>query len=252
MRLMAFSDIHLDAVTAGKSRRAEVVQFLASAREIATKEAVDLVIFGGDAHDPGWLADPLYSAELISGIMKFNQPVVAVAGNHDVVDTSELFDEQPVTTLTPLRAAARFSASSPSVKVFDKPGVQWFSVEWVVLGLPYLSRAHLALGARWLEQAVEEARRHTAVGRNLIVVGHLVVPGAVMGSESIEMAKGQDQLFPLAAIEALKPAVVINGHYHARQVVKLGELEVLVPGSPLRFTFGEAEQVSKGVLMVDL
>jgi exonuclease SbcD len=252
VRLMAFSDIHLDATTAGKARRAEVVEFLASARKIATDEKVDLVVFGGDAHDSGWLADPLFSAELISGIMKFDQPVVAVAGNHDVVDTSELFHEQPVTTLTPLRAAAMFSSRSPSVKVFDRPACQWVSAEWVVLGLPYLSRAHAALNEKWLGQAFKEAQMHVAAGKKLIVVGHLVVPGAVMGSESVEMAKGQDQLFPLASVEALKPALVINGHYHARQVVKLGQLEVVIPGSPLRFTFGEAAEVSKGVCIVEL
>lgn len=249
MKLLAFSDVHLDAVTAGKPRRSEVVEFLHKVSLLALQHEADLVVFAGDAHDPGSLLDPLYAAEIIWALSAFVKPVVAIPGNHDVVDTSELFDGQPVTTLTPLRAAARFFPRYQNVRVLDRPQLVEVSDEWAVLGLPYVSRAHSRVSEQWVDHAFEKARRW---GGRLIVVGHLVVPGAAMGSESVEMAKGQDQLFPFARVAELEPELVLNGHYHGRQVVSVEGIEVVIPGSPLRFTFGEAAEVSKGVIVMEL
>lgn len=250
MKLLAFSDIHIDAVTAGRARKAEVVGFLERVRSIAIDERVDLVIFAGDAHDPGNLLDPMYSAELIFGLMHFQAPLVAIAGNHDVVDTSELFNNKPVTTLTPLRAAAMFSQKC--VRVVEMPMTVEPIPGWVVLGLPYVARAFAACNEAWLDSAFLQVEERMQEGARLIVVGHMVVPGAAIGSESAEMAKGQEQMFPFARVDRLKPDFILNGHYHARQIVKTSGMQIAIPGSPLRFTFGEAAEVSKGVLIVEL
>lgn len=250
MKLLAFSDIHLDAVTAGRPRLDEVALFLNHALRIATTEQVDLVVFGGDAHDPGTLLDPMYSTWLIAGLMEFPMPVVAIAGNHDVLDTSELYDGQPITTLTPLRAASQYCPRD--LYVLDKPQVVQAVPGWAVLGLPYVSRAHAHRNAGWLDSAFADVDVRAAHGHRVIVVGHLVVPGARMGSESVEMAKGQEQLFPFERVAALNPALVLNGHYHGRQVVNANGMPVVIPGSPLRFTFGEADEVEKGVLLAEL
>lgn len=258
MKLLAFSDIHIDAVTAGRPRKAEVVAFLNSVHNIAIEQDVDLVIFGGDAHDSGWLLDPMYSAELIFGLLRIPQPLVAIAGNHDVIDTSELFLDQPITTLTPVRAASMFAAPIISrghtrrVTVMDKPRVVEAIPGWAVLGLPYVSRAFAAQNEAWLDEAFLAAKELQAAGKQIIVVGHLVVPDAAMGSESVEMAKGQEQMFPFHRVDWLKPAFILNGHYHARQIVKTSGMKIVIPGSPLRFTFGEAAEVSKGVCIVEL
>jgi DNA repair exonuclease SbcCD nuclease subunit len=262
MKVLCFSDIHLDAVTAGKPRRVEIVRFLFRARDLALEHKAELVIFSGDAHDAGGLLDPLYSAILIQHLLGFPQTLVAIPGNHDVIDTSELFDDEPITTLTPVRAAARgFNLSGAQshlekvrrfVHVLERPRLKTLNADWAVLALPYLSKAHKAASAGWMMSALADAEKHTAAGGKLIVVGHLVIPGAVISSESVEMAKGQDQLFPFEMIESLKPALVINGHYHSRQVVNHGALKIAIPGSPLRFTFGEAAEVHKGVLIVEL
>ena len=250
MKLLAFSDIHLDAVTAGRPRKGEVVRFIEQVRSIAIDQQVDLVIFAGDAHDPGALLDPMYSAELIFGLMQFQVPLVAIAGNHDVVDTTELFLNQPITTLTPLRAASMFSQRP--VRVLEMPMVVEPIPGWVVVGLPYVSRAFAACNATWLDGVFAQAEQRVSEGARAIVVGHMVVPDALIGSESVEMAKGQEQMFPFARVGRLQPAFVLNGHYHARQIVKTWGLQIAIPGSPLRFTFGEAAEVSKGVLIVEL
>jgi DNA repair exonuclease SbcCD nuclease subunit len=258
VKLLVFSDIHLDAVTAGKPRRQEVVSFLRQVRDIAIAQKVHVVVFSGDAHDSGWLLDPLYTSELIDAFFCFHQELVVIPGNHDVLDTSELFDGEPVSTLTPLRAAFRFlHAHRHPVHVMERPSVRRIGFpaknhDWALLALPYVSRAHSKQNEEWLDEAFAAAKKQVDAGAGLIVVGHLVVPGAAMGSESQEMAKGQDQLFPFERVAELKPRLVINGHYHARQVVKGSGVEIVIPGSPLRFTFGEADEVAKGVTIVEL
>jgi DNA repair exonuclease SbcCD nuclease subunit len=255
MKVLAFSDIHLDAVTAGRARRAEVIAFLDRAWMIAHDEKVDIVIFAGDAHDPGSQLDSMYAADLIRHFYKFKQTFIGIAGNHDVLDTSELFLGQPITTLTPLRSvrASLSNERTECMHIFDRPHSYVVEPGWAVLALPYVSRAHGAKRAEWLAVALEEAAKYKAAGLELIVVAHLVIPGARMSSESTEMAKGQDQLFPFEEVDRLKPALVINGHYHARQVLErdilLERPTIVIPGSPVRFTFGESPEVNKGVLL---
>lgn len=259
MKLLAFSDVHLDAVTAGKSRREEVLTFLTNATVLVEKNDVDLVVFAGDAHDPGSFLDAMYAADLIRRFTAFprlsKKPVfVAIAGNHDVVDTSELVLGSPVTSLTPLRVAVTCVDTQLAERmfIFDRPFTRKLSAHVAVLALPYVSRAHSAVLAGWEAHAFKVAREYIAEGLKLIVVGHRVIPGARMSSESIEMARGQDQLFPVEEVEKLNPALVINGHYHARQVVTLGSLSIQIPGSPVRFTFGEVDEIEKGVLLVEV
>lgn len=256
MKLLVFSDIHLDAVTAGKSRRSEVLEFLGRVVDIARTQEVDSVIFAGDAHDPGQVTDALFSADLIrwtTNLVRIRSApsFVAVAGNHDVIDSSERFLQEPVTSLTPLRAAAQCMSSEESqrVHVFERPHLRLIKENVAVLGLPYVSRAHAKMHAEWDELAFKQAKAFVDGGGKLIVVGHKTIPGAELSSETSEMARGRDQVFPFEQVSRLKPALVINGHYHRRQEVVWGGLHIMIPGSPLRFTFGEIEEAEKGVLL---
>lgn len=260
MRTLSFSDIHLDAVTAGKPRRAEVLEFLQNVFNVLSQQNIDLLIFAGDAHDPGGLLDPLYTSDLIRYMFAFLRAVscpvvVAVAGNHDVVDTSEMFLGSPVTALTPLRAAVGACLTNEwaaRMHIFDRPFTRRINANYAVLGLPYVSRVHLPSLERWEAHAFEQADEYVARGVKVIVVGHKIVPGARMGSESREMAKGQDQIFPFDRVMRLNPALVINGHYHAHQEFNHESFTIRVPGSPVRFTFGEIDDTAKGVFLAVL
>lgn len=259
MKLLAFSDIHLDAVTAGKPRRAEVLEFLGRVVDIARTQAVDVVVFAGDAHDPGQVTDALFASDLIrwgTNLVRarFAPSFVAVAGNHDVVDSSETFLSEPVTSLTPLRVAAQCMSQEEAarVHVFDRPHIRVVKEGWAVLGLPYLSRAHSRMHEEWDALAFRQAQAFVDKGGKLIVVGHRTIPGAQISSETSEMARGRDQVFPIDQVKRLKPALVINGHYHMRQTFVWDQLPIEIPGSPIRFTFGEIEQTQKGVLLATL
>lgn len=260
MRVLAFSDIHLDAVTAGRPRLSEVLTFLDQVFHIVQHENVDVVIFSGDAHDPGNVKDALYSSQLLRYMFQYLRcasapQVVCVAGNHDVIDTDELYLGSPVTTLTPVRAAAVACLppdQAQRLHVFDRPFTRMLRPGYALLGLPYLSRAHAAKMDVWESHAFDTAQDYSSAGVKIIVVGHKVVPGARMGSESAEMAKGQDQLFPFDRVMRLNPALVINGHYHASQDVLHESYTISIPGSPVRFTFGEIEDTIKGVFFAVL
>lgn len=254
-RALFFSDIHIDAVTAGRSRRHEILGFLERVFHIADQEQVDLVAFAGDAHDPGTLSDGLLCADLMRRFLMFprarsSPAFVAIAGNHDVFDIGEYFMDQPVTTLTPIRSATHFIPREHAelVHVFDRPMTRLVKPGLAVLALPYVSRVHVDKLPTWEAHALNVARGYVEQGNKLVVIGHRVIPGARMTSESTEMARGQDQIFPFAEVAALKPAFVVNGHYHAHQTVMVEGLEIHIPGSPIKFTFGESEEDSKGAL----
>jgi hypothetical protein len=83
------------------------------------------------------------------------------------------------------------------------------------------------------------------------VLSHLSLPNMHPGSEE-EMPRGREVDFPVERVLELEPAVVLQGHYHARQVVKLRGLEVQVIGAPVRFTFGERADGERGYLLVDV
>lgn len=253
MKVLAFTDIHLDAVTAGRARRAEVLVFLERVQQIFESYRPEVVVFCGDAHDAGSLLDPLYSADLIRTLLGFRLAItVAIPGNHDVLDTSEMFEDQPVSTLTPVRAASAFC--SDSVHVIERPKLTLLFGKWAVIALPYVAKAHKDRNQQWLDETFEDATQLASKGWSFIVVSHLVVPDARLGSESLEMAKGQDQMFPFERVAALGRSVklVLNGHYHAQQHVQTQDVELVLPGAPVRFTFGELAHVSKGVYVAEL
>jgi DNA repair exonuclease SbcCD nuclease subunit len=90
---------------------------------------------------------------------------------------------------------------------------------------------------------------NTVDGGSILIVGHLTVPSAERGSESGEFARGRDLVFPVEACRDRwgDRAVLVNGHYHRRQVTRDG---VNIPGSLARLRHDE-EQHEPGYLAID-
>lgn len=241
MKLLIISDLHIDAVTLGVERRPELLEYLQRVTAAAWDEKVDVVVFAGDAHDPGLMLAPQYTYDLIQWFGELarisrKRCLIGIAGNHDVVEVS-----WPLTTLTPVAAAlgdVTFIAETPDAISIDSEGVTF-------LLLPYIARAVLECGSilrgsrtpqEALDAAFLTAHRARRRGDRVVVVGHRTVPGALVGSESIEMSRGRDYDLPLDELRALEPALVINGHYHRPQVVPGPGFDIVIPGSPLSFT----------------
>ena len=260
MKLLLTTDHHVDATTAGVARRPELLEHHARLREICREKKVDAAAFLGDWCDPGHMLGPLYARDAVrefralAAETRFGK-LIAIAGNHDVVEAS--VGGEPVTTLSHLEALdCVVLAEEPAFHVFPQcPRVGF-------LLLPYVARAHQVARPGLVAAVVDNVLRvESAGGRvpdRIVVLSHLTVPGARLGSESRELSRGRDVDLPYDELERLRSRIylVANGHYHARQVVKSeGRPDVLVPGAPLRLTFAEqrdSDDPSRGCVVVEV
>lgn len=252
MKLLASSDWHLDANTAGLSRLGELRAFADHLVEVIREQHVDVFVHTGDLFDPGHLQESSYHAELLRIAAELNQAAtygsIWLPGNHDVLDES-----YPTTTLSPLATVAQYWASGTNKHRIDVPELPALRTRGAVafLCLPYVSRAAMATEQYQdcMEIAFEEARQYA--GGRLVVLSHLSLPNMHPGSEA-EMPRGREVDFPVHQVLELRPAVVLQGHYHTRQVVQVQGLEVQVVGAPVRFTFGERNDGARGYLLVEV
>jgi DNA repair exonuclease SbcCD nuclease subunit len=245
MRVVCCSDAHLDWRTAGVERFDEVRESFEQAVSFAIEEKpkTDLFAFCGDLCDSDNGLDVLRAtAFVVDAALKLGicgVPSVWVCGNHDICGDGR------TTTLTPLRAAAlrlRTMGSSVPILVATEGCTSQAIGGVEVLALPYSPRSYDA------EKALLDAGE-TAAKRNypLLVFSHLMLPDMHAGSESGELARGKDRMFPLDAMRAVKPALVVSGHYHRAQTTKDG---IRIPGALARLTFGE-EDHTPSFLVID-
>lgn len=250
MKVLLTSDWHLDATTAGVRRLDEFRDYLREVVDTANAERVDAILVLGDYFNPGGMDAHGLTCHLMSAahVLAGAAPVVMLAGNHDVVETSEGW-----TTLSPLWLAsnAGYPWNVEQVHVAQLPAT--ILVNGIaVLCLPYTAASIADDAAAGLRDAIKDAATMVAEGAPLVVIGHLSVPGAILSSESREMARGRDLDFPFEMVAGLRPVLVANGHYHRAQTVTgPNGLEVLIPGSPWRVTFGESEDTDKGFTIVE-
>lgn len=250
MRILVTSDWHLDAHTLGVPRRPELLRYLDLVAQAADIEEVNVVIFAGDACDPGHMLQSQYAADIIEAFRRLgkNRTLVAIAGNHDVVEVAG-----PLTTLAPARVAF---ADDPHKHILELPEVVAFPGHQVaLLALPYVARSQVEAGSPLfvdvLDQAFSAAAMRKGAGFKLVVIGHMTVPGAKLGSETVELSRGRDLDLPLERIAALQPDLVVNGHYHKPQVVQVNGVKVVIPGSPASFSTDDAAQ-GKGYTIAEI
>lgn len=248
-KLLFFSDIHVDAAVAGTPLCGAVDDFMRSVIAAAEKEEVDAVVFCGDAYDPGTLEDVQWQTMLqrwASGFTALNIRQVWIAGNHDVIGKAHM--GQPVTTLSPLREAYTFHRFDACV-VAEQPRLDQIGEDCLLLTLPYPSPSFRDAYADLLRTIAADVAKKRGT-KSLVVAGHLYFDGMVPGSES-EMAKGRDANFPLELIASLNPDFIANGHYHRRERITRGGLEIQIVGSPMPFTFGDPVE-ERGFLIVEV
>lgn len=275
MRLLHTSDWHLGRPLEGRSRQEEQEQFIDEICDIADERAVHLVIIAGDIFDtfnpPAW-AEQLFCDAVDRLAQGGKRAVVVIAGNHDSPErlsaVRPLAQNQGIIIMgLPLEIGSELAdrmhtvAGGPGWVELAVPNCEHTAVLSL---LPYPSESRL--GKRLSSQLEEyslrdaysqvvnemlelQAANYRADTVNL-AVSHLFVQGS-MGSESerpIEIGGACT-----VATEHLPATAqyIALGHLHRPQQVKRSIAPAYYSGSPLAYSFAEANH-SKAVFLVDV
>lgn len=245
MRILVSSDWHLDAVTAGLPRFDELTERIDEIVERVVDEMmVDLFLNLGDLCDP----DPLhahrciaYAAAKASNLNARKIPNAWLVGNHDVME-----DGDGTSTLSAITGWAD-GGSAEHTFVFDEPSWRSFG-DVLLVALPYVPRAKNYNPDQVIDDIAEAVEDDGY--KHILVIGHLTVAGARMASETFDMPRGRDIVYPVESIRRRwgKRATMLNGHYHRGQTTPSG---VIIPGALARLAFDEADN-DPGFMLLDL
>ena len=251
MRILHTSDWHLGRSFHREGLIAHQAAFVDHLVEVVESEQVDLVVVAGDVYDRALPhVDAVELADEAFARLAASRAVVVVSsGNHDSARRlgfgSRLMD-----------AAGVFVRTSPGsvgtpVLLADQHG------EVAVHALPYLDPSALlepwGLGHRSHEVALGEAM--TRVRRDLasrerrtrsVVLAHAFVAGATPSESERDISVGGVSRVSTALFDGIDYTAL--GHLHGAHVL---DDALRYSGSPLAYSFSEAEQV-KGSWLVDL
>jgi exonuclease SbcD len=279
MKILHTSDWHLGKRLEGFSRLEEQEAVLAEILEIAEKEKTDAVIIAGDLFDT--FNPPTEAVELFYKYLKKlsangKRAVIAIAGNHDSPDRIEapdplarecgiIFAGYPNSLLTPFRidSSLEIIRSDAGFIELRLPDV---ASPLRILLTPYAHELRLKtfLGT---ENAEEELRKllekHWSSlaekycddqGVNILLAHLLFATGADSLPEEPEEERSINFIGGAPAIftENIPGRVqyVALGHLHRHQTLSHTPCPVVYTGSPLAYSFSEADQ-DKFVVVID-
>lgn len=267
IRLLHFADLHLgvenygrlDPETGLSSRLMDFLRAFDFVVDYAIAEAVDLVVFAGDAfksRDPS----PTHQREFARRIRRLSEahvPTFLLVGNHDLPNA-----------LKRAHAIEIFhTLETPYVTVAERPGYHRIATRngpVQLVALPWVTRSHLLTREEYQGLSVEEVNERieeslhaimSALGEKVteeepaVLVAHGTVPGAVYGIERSVML-GQDVMLNPALMKDPRYQYVALGHIHKHQCLN-EQPPVVYSGSIERIDFGEAQE-AKGFVIAEI
>lgn len=267
MKILHFADLHLGMENYGRidgqtGLHSRLLDFLRSFDELvdfAIAEAVDLVLFAGDAYrtrDPS----PTQQREFATRIRRLRAaqlPVFMLVGNHDLPNATgransiEIFNTLAVegVTIATLPGLHRIETRSGPLQIVALPwvlrSIMMTRDEYKNLSLNDLNLAMLNKVSSVLEILIGELDPNVPA----VLAAHGTVQGAVYGSERSVML-GSDLILPPSLIAHPAFSYVALGHVHKHQVLN-EQPPVIYSGSLDRIDFGE-EHDDKGFVLVEL
>ncbi|MEZ5092579.1 exonuclease SbcCD subunit D [Nocardioides sp.] len=253
MRILHTSDWHLGRSFHREGMLDHQAAFVDHLVEVVAAERVDLVVLAGDVYDRALphvdavrLADEAF-ARLASSRAR----VVVTSGNHDSAQRlgfgSRLIDRAGVHLRT------RADAVATPVLLSDEHGPV------AVYGIPYLdpealrepwglpARSHQAVLGEAMSRIRDDLGTRTDGPRvRSVVLAHAFVAGGQSSDSERDISVGGISRVPSRLFEGID--YVALGHLHGAQ--QLTD-EIRYSGSPLAYSFSEADQV-KGSWLVDL
>ncbi|WP_147107674.1 exonuclease SbcCD subunit D [Nesterenkonia populi] len=265
MRFLHTSDWHLGRGFHGFSLRAEQEEMCDAVCSAVGEQGVDVVLIAGDVYDralpPEWAVELL--EETLGRLVDAGAQVIITAGNHD--SAARLGFGRSLMRSSGVHIRSALEDSWIPVELTDENGPV------LVYGVPYLEpqlhaaalgceRAHHTGAARAVTQRIRDDRAQRAPEAQTIVMAHLFAArGTASESErhiGAEAAAGERldhheetvgglSVVPLEVFDGFDYTAL--GHLHGRQALTDA---VRYSGSPLRFSFSEAEQ-EKGAWVYD-
>ncbi|WP_422447278.1 exonuclease SbcCD subunit D [Thermoanaerobacterium sp. DL9XJH110] len=276
MRILHTSDWHLGKCLEEISRLEEQRGFVDELCQIADEEGVDVVLISGDVFDtytPPSAAESLYFYAVERLSRGGERAVIVIAGNHDSPErlcaANPLSYRSGIITLGLPSSIPLDCQTGGGVKIV-KAGPAWLELRIegvphsaVIIALPYPSEARLS---ELLTQRADEDELQSAYSQKIktifrelsrnfrddtvnLVTSHLyMLGGRESGSERPIQLGGALTVTPDALPE--NAHYVALGHLHRPQAVKDAPVPAYYSGSPIAYSFSEADY-SKVVYLVD-
>ena len=271
IRMLHFGDLHLGMENYGRldpqtGLSSRVVDFLRSFDRLvdfAAEEAVDLVVFAGDAfktRDPS----PTYQREFASRIRRLARelriPTFLLVGNHDLPNAAsyahaiEIFDTLEVENVWVARRPDAY-------RIETRHGpVQIVALPWVTRSALLTREEYKNLDLEAIHQLMLDKLENLLFGEAglvsrldpavpTVLVAHGTIQGAVYGSERNVML-GRDLVLPPSFVRHPAFDYVALGHIHKHQCL-FDDPPVVYCGSMERIDFGEEDE-PKGFVFVEL
>lgn len=258
MRIIHTADWHLGKTLEGRSRLEEQARFLDEFCLMVKEEQIDVVLLAGDVFDtvnPPAQAEQLFYQSLAQLADKGKRQVVVIAGNHDhperLAASSPLANEQGILLL---------GLPTTAVQTIKLPNCQ----EVLKLGaLPYPSEARLN---ELLVDSQDETDRQQAYDERIasilatmarefksdtinILMSHLFVAGGSETDSERPISIGGAYTVSAASFPETADYVAL-GHLHRPQTISQAKPLTRYAGSPLAYSFSEANQTKSVTKLV--
>ncbi|MCP4357849.1 MAG: exonuclease SbcCD subunit D [Chloroflexi bacterium] len=270
VRICHFADAHIDMANYGRHdpttalpmRVMDFLQALDQIVDTAVSEAVNLVIFAGDAYKDR-NPQPTFQREWGRRMMRLSQagiPTLLLVGNHDVAPASgraHTMHEFSTLDVPYIHVADTVRLWSP--EELGVP-VQIITIPWVSRSR-FVTREEIAgLSAddvyayieEQIEKRVERFLETADPNIPLILTAHASVQGAKFGSERAVML-GQELVISGRLVKDNRLDYVALGHIHKHQALNEAGSHppVVYPGSIERIDFGEVRE-KKGFVLAEI
>jgi exonuclease SbcD len=259
MRILHTSDWHLGRKLYDRPRLAEQEQFLNWLLEIIKQNKIELLLVAGDIFDsavPGAQSVDLYYQFLFNFYQQTRASAVIIAGNHD--SATRLAAPREFLKMARIHIAGNVNENpEQNVILISNP-----PETVAVVALPYLPEGELTHLS--FESEVDSANRYREAVRQSyhdaiksispsipkILMGHFFLAGGqASDSERIVQVGGS---LPVSMEDFPADVKYIAlGHLHQAQKFTRNEYPVIYSGSPLPYTFKEANYTKK-VFSVDI
>ncbi len=279
MRILHTADWHLGKTLEGRDRQSEQIQVMDEICQIAEAEAIDLVLIAGDIYQtvnpPAW-AEQLFYETIHRLSHHGKRAVVVISGNHDqperIKAANPLADKQGIYLVGLPNDQLHKSLFKNNGQVHTvNAGLGWLEIvlptaeeSAFISVLPYPSEARLRQLFVDSEDIREIRKAYSSyiwkwfnaqksfISKNTVklAMSHLFVKGGEASESEVEIQLGGAYTVDPAHFPDFYQYVAL-GHLHRAQNVKGTKAFTRYSGSPLAYSFSEANH-KKSVTIVDV